>query len=600
MWSHTALPPALPRGISLRVRAAQPYTRAVSEKAVERRLAALLSADVVGYSRLMAADEVATLRAVTACREQLSDLVRGHEGRVVDAPGDNLLAEFPAASRAAECAVAIQRAMAERNAPLAEAQRMLLRIGLHLGEVLVEGERLYGDGVNVAARLEALAPPGGLACSQALRDELRGRVELRLEDAGERELKNIARPVRVFLAAVAPAPDARPSLPGARPSIVVLPFANMSRDPEQEYFADGMSEELITALSKLSGLLVIARTSAFSYKGRSVRVDEIARELRVRYVLEGSVRHAGGRVRVTAQLIDAQGGHHLWAERYDRGLEDVFAVQDELTAEIVNALRVELGQEARQGSVPTRSVEAYDLYLRGTELLWRVDRDSVRRAREFFERALELDPRFALALGELARSWALEYGLHSPPDGKSALARAEGLVRQALALDSSQARLHACLSYICWFSGKVEEGLAAAQRAVALAPGEAVAQTWLGWSLLEAGRLEEAIEPMELAVRLDPRSASVHNGVAALYARLGRLEEALAATLQVQQLTPAFGPAYLIATQVLMQLGREADARAAASEVMRLQPDFTIESMLRRVPGAQWYDTEALRRAGLP
>jgi adenylate cyclase len=572
----------------------------VSEKAVGRRLAALLSADVVGYSRLMAADEVATLRAVTACREQLSELVRGHGGRVVDAPGDNLLAEFPAASRAAECAVAIQRAMAERNAPLAEAERMRLRIGLHLGEVLVEGERLYGDGVNVAARLEALAPPGGLACSQALRDELHGRVELRLEDAGERELKNIARPVRVFLAALAPAPDARPSPPGARPSIAVLPFVNMSRDPEQEYFADGISEELITALSKLSGLLVIARTSAFSYKGRSVRVDEIARELRVRYVLEGSVRHAGGRVRVTAQLIDAQSSHHLWAERYDRGLEDVFAVQDELTAEIVKALRVELGQEARPGSAPTRSVEAYDLYLRGTELLWRLDRDSLRRARELFERALELDPRFALALGELARSWGLEYGLHSPGD-EGALARADGLVRQALALDSSQARLHACLSYICWFSRKVEEGLAAAQRAVALAPGDAFAQTWLGWSLLEAGRLEEAIEPMQLALRLDPRSASVHNGVATLYERLGRLEEALAATLQVQQLTPAFWPAYLRATQVLMQLGREAEAKAAAAEVMRLSPGFTIERLLRRVPGtALSIDQGALRRAGLP
>jgi adenylate cyclase len=308
-------------------------------------------------------------------------------------------------------------------------------------------------------------------------------------------------------------------------------------------------------------------------------------------------------VRVTAQLIEALSGHHLWAERYDRPLEDVFAVQDELTAEIVKALRVELRQEARPGSAPTRSVEAYDLYLRGTELLWRFDRDSVRRARELFERALELDPRFALALGELARSWALEYGFQWSPDDDGALARAEGLVRQALALDPAQARLHACLSYICWFGGKVEEGLAAAQRAVALAPGEAAAQTWLGWSLLEAGRFEEAIEPMRLALRLDPRSSSGHHGVANLYARLGRLDEALAAELRALELAPAFGPGHVLATILYAKLGREADAKAAAAEAMRLMPNFTIESMRRRVRSAGWYasvDDEILRRAGLP
>ena len=567
---------------------------------VERRLAALLSSDVVGYSRLMAADEVGTLRAVTACREQVSVLVRGHGGRVVDAPGDNLLAEFPAASRAAECALAIQRAMRERNAPLPEAQHMQLRIGLHLGEVLVEGERIYGDGVNVAARLEALAPPGGLACSQALRDELRGRVELALDDAGERQLKNIARPVRVFLGSLAPARGAAPARPDARPSVVVLPFANMSRDPGQEYFADGISEELITALSKLSGLLVIARTSAFSYKGRSVRVDEIARELRVRYVLEGSVRHAGGRVRVTAQLIDAQSGHHLWAERYDRGLEDVFAVQDELTAEIVNALRVELGQEARQGSVPTRSVEAYDLYLRGRECLLRYERESVREARGLFERAFAIDPRFALALGELARSCVLEHAFQWSPDDEDTLGRAVRLVRQALALDPAQAQLHQCLSYVCWFTGEAEEGLAAAQRAVALAPGDAGAQTWLGKSLFVAGRLEEALEPLLLALRLDPHSASGHHELGVLYSSLGRLDEALVELSHAQQLAPAFLPAHLVAAALYVTLGRDAEAKAAAAEVMRLAPSFTIERMLRRVPGTSGLDPDLLRRAGLP
>jgi adenylate cyclase len=374
----------------------------------------------------------------------------------------------------------------------------------------------------------------------------------------------------------------------------------MSRDPDQEYFADGISEELITALSKLSGLLVIARTSAFSYKGRSVRVDEIARELRVGYVLEGSVRHAGGRVRVTAQLIDAQSGHHLWAERYDRGLEDVFAVQDELTAEIVKALRVELGQEARPGSVPTRSVEAYDLYLRGRECFLRFDRDSVREARGLYERAFAIDPRFALALGDVAMSWVLEHASQWSPDDEDGLGRAERLVRQALALDPAQARLHFHLSYICWFTGEAEEGLAAAQRAVALGPGDANALTWLGHWLAVAGRLQEAIEPLLLALRLDPHSASGHHEVGALYSSLGRLDEALVELSRARQLAPAFFPAHLVATELYMKLGREAEAKAAAAEVMRLAPGFTIERMLRRVPGTSGLDRDLLRRAGLP
>jgi TolB-like protein/class 3 adenylate cyclase len=515
----------------------------VSSGDVERRLAAILSADAVGYSRLMARDEVATVRTLTAYRDQMEVLVRQHRGRIVDSPGDNVLSEFPSATDALQCAGEIQRVIQARNAPLPPEQRMEFRIGVHLGEVMVDGERIYGDGVNIAARLERLAEPGGICISGTVHDQVETKVRLRYEDIGDQEVKNITRPVHVYrarwetvatqetaAAPRAPAPSwvARVaaavavvvavaplvwlyyswSLPTALsegPSLAVLPFSNLSGDPEQEYFSDGLTEDLITDLSRIAGLSVIARNSTFTYKGRAVRVEEVGRELGVSHVLEGSVRRSGDRVRINAQLVDATSGSHLWAERYDRSLDDIFDLQDDVALSIVAALRVRLTDvEAQRLDRPlTENLEAYDLYLQGLALSQQMGREGRLEAKSLLERAIELDPEFGPAYAALAAVWVGAWLGHWTRD-EGTPERAAALADRSLELDDSHVPSLVWAVNAYDLVGRNEDALATAQRAVALGPGSAGAHMVLARTLRSAGREREAEREFQEALRLNP------------------------------------------------------------------------------------------------
>src|SRR5919106_1380973 len=374
---------------------------------VTRKLAVIVAADVAGYSRLMAADEEGPLATRNAGRQVIDEMIARHHGRIFTTAGDSVMAEFASAVEAVRCAAAIQQEIERRNADLPEPRRMLFRVGVHLGDVMVGGDNLFGDGVNVAARLEGVAEPGGICISGAVYDQIRNKVDLTFEDLGERSLKHIGQPVRVFgvrrdgAAAPGPLPErsaeTAPARPSALPSIAVLPFANLGGDPEQEYFADGITEDLITELSRFQELRVIARNSVLTYKSKPVRVQEVGRDLGVRYVLEGSVRKAGARVRITAQLIDAATGHHLWAERFDRDLADIFEVQDEVASRIVATLAGKLGESERRRarSLQTDNPQAYDCVLRGRELWYRFTPEANREARRLYEKAIELDPDYA-------------------------------------------------------------------------------------------------------------------------------------------------------------------------------------------------------------
>src|SRR5436309_8486126 len=375
---------------------------------VERKLVAILSADVQGYSRLMGEDEVGTLRRLTAYREVTDALIQHHRGRIVGTAGDSILAEFASAVEAVQCAAAIQQALKTKNTDLPAERRMEFRIGINVGDVIVEGPQIYGDGVNIAARLEALAEGGGICLSGTVYDQIENKLALGYEYLGEQTVKNIAKPVRVYrvrdAAASAPAQASRketaPRLPlPDKPSILVLPFVNMSNDPEQEYFSDGITEDITTDLSKISNLFVISRNSAFTYKGKAVKVRDISREMGVRYVLEGSVRKAGERVRISAQLIDATTDHHLWAERYDRPLTDIFAVQDEIVQKMVTTLKLQLSVR-EQGLLVRRAqenLEAYEAFLRGLTYFYRLTKEGNAQARQLFEQAVALDPAYAEA-----------------------------------------------------------------------------------------------------------------------------------------------------------------------------------------------------------
>ncbi|MEE9610875.1 MAG: adenylate/guanylate cyclase domain-containing protein, partial [Desulfatiglandales bacterium] len=400
----------------------------MSQEGFKRKLTALLSADVEGYSRLMGDDEEATILTLTSYREVMTALIQQHDGRVVDSPGDNLLAEFASAVDAVQGAVAIQRELKTRNAELPPHRQMEYRIGINVGDVLVEGVRLYGDGVNIAARLESLADGGGICISGTAYDQVKNKLSLGYEYQGEQAVKNITDPVRVYKieresetaispiseeqAAMLPVPD--------KPSLAVLPFINMSRDPEQEYFSDGMTEDIIIALSRIRWFFIIARNSTFAYKGRSVDVRKVAKELGVRYVLEGSVRKAGARVRVTAQLIDGDTGKHVWANRYDRELDDVFTVQDELTETIVGALDPELGKAERERAKAKRpeNLDAWDLSQRGLWHLYHYTKDDIEKAQQFFRRATGLDPNLGAAFSGLAEAYyfSLVYGHSDSPE----------------------------------------------------------------------------------------------------------------------------------------------------------------------------------------
>jgi adenylate cyclase len=567
----------------------------VSEPKLQHRLAAILSAEGEGYTRLLAEDETATLRALTEAREEISKSVSGHRGRVVDAVGDNLLAEFPSALDAVRCSVEVQRVLEDRGARLPAERRLRFRIGLHLGDIATDDTRIYGDGVNVAARLQALAEAGGICLSAAIHENVRGRLDLPFVDLGEQSLKNFPRPIRAFRiggaeAAVASAPRLDPP---DRHSLVVLPFANVSGDAEQEYFADGMSEDLIGELARIPGLLVIGRGTSFSYKGKSVA----ARELGVKHVVEGSVRRAGSRVRITARLTEAHSAREIWSERYDRELGDVFALQDEVVGGIVAELRRALGAGIEH-TPRTRPVspEVWSLLVQGRAKIDRRSVESVRGARELLLRCVSLDPHFALGFAELARSETQLHLLNI--DEEPHLEQGLHHVRRALELDPDEPIAHMGLGYLLAMQGDGSGSVAAARRAIELAPSDAQLRLEFASLLLLWGEHEESIDVLKNLTRLDPALRYQHLFQLAIgYWRLGRIDEAIAKYRESVQLNPDFWGAHMNLAAIYASIGDMNHARASLAELLRLRPDFSIARM-PRLPRREFL-TENLRKAGL-
>jgi len=564
------------------------------DSAITRRLAAILCADVQGYSRLMGADEEGTLRALKASREIMSGLIGRHRGRVVNAPGDSLLAEFASIVDAVSCAVAIQDELARRSGELPPEGRMAFRIGINLGDVMVDGEAIYGDGVNVAARLESLAQGSGICISGSAYEQVVGKLDLGFEDLGEKPVKNIARPVRVYRVrresqpggGARSAPVATGTQPRAAPSIAVLAFQNMSGDPGQEYFSDGVTEDIITDLSKLSGLLVIARNSTFTYKGHAVDVRQLGRELGVSHVLEGSVRRAGGRVRITAQLLDAATGHHVWAERYDRDLKDIFALQDEITRQIVAALDVKLlhGEQAAVWRQLLRRPEALDAYYRGLDLLNRITREANVQAAQCFGEVLRLEP--DSPLGHLGTAWtqlsAYRYGWSA--SAPEALGQAAALAKKALELDEGCADAHALLGYYYLLAGRHDEAIAAGERSVALAPSHADNAANLGCSYAVSGKPAEAVEAMRSAMRLSPIYPTWYlNILGFAQYRLARYDECEKTLRLALEREPASSECRVLLAAAHHARGRAQEARREAQEVLRHDPAFRLAAYQARL-----------------
>ena len=582
----------------------------------KRKLAAILSADAVGYSRLMQADEAGTVAFLQEHRALIRRIVEDHHGRIVNAPGDSVLAEFPSAVEAVGGAIEIQNALARRHAELAPDRRMSFRIGVNLGDVIEEADgSLYGDGVNIAARLEALAEGGGVCISGKVFDEVEGKVDMRFDFIGEKEVKNIARPVRAFrlrlpaasaleqaAGAVRPAPLALPD----KPSIVVLPFENMSGDPEQSYFADGIAEDLMTALSKISGLFVIARNSAFTYKGRAVNVQDVSRALGVRYVIEGSVRKAGNRVRITAQLIDGTSGGHLWAERYDRNLDDIFALQDEVTDKIVQALalRLSAGEQAGLAHKGTQNLEAYEAFLRGRELFWLLTKDGVAMAQPLLERAVKLDPGFGAAYATYALAHNVEYLNRWSEAPERSQQSAVVLVQRALALDPHDPWVHfaACLVYL--WDKRHDESLAAGRQALELEPNFAPAHEALGASLIYAGRPGKALPHLDTAMRLNPFYPDIYLYTVGLaYCLLGRYTEAIEVLRRRLARNPASEFTHVLLAACHGHLGETELARADWAAALRVNPSYSLVDRRKVVPFKNPSDFDrivaGLRKAGI-
>jgi adenylate cyclase len=576
---------------------------------VQRKLTAILSADVKGYSRLMGEDEVATIRTLTSHREVMVHLVGQHGGRVVDFPGDNLLAEFSSVVDAVQCAVEIQDELRARNAQLPDHRKMEFRIGINLGDVIVEGERIYGDGVNIAARIEGLAEGGGICISGTVYDHIENKLALRYESLGEHAVKNIKKAIRVYRVQMEPGVAVREAsdeltLP-ERPSIAVLPFVNMSEDPEQEYFSDGITEDIITDLSKISGLFIIARNSTFTYKGKAVKVDQVGRDLRVRYVLEGSVRKAGGRVRITAQLVDAGTGGHLWAERYDRDLKDIFALQDEVTQKIVAALAVKLteGEEDRLARKQTDNLEAYDHTLRGLEYYFHFTEEGNAQARKMFQKAIDLDPGYALAHSRLGWTHVREWSLGWSQDPQS-LERAFEIGQRAAVLDDSLPDTHSLLGEVYLWRKEYEQAISELEKAVNLDPNGADMLADLGNILSWAGSPEEAIGLVKKAMRLNPMFPTWYLWcLGHAYFLTARYDDAIATLKIVRNRNPDFLPAHVYLATSYLELGREEEARAEAAEFQRLSSCLSLEGWRQRLPYKDQRVLErvfdALRKAGL-
>ena len=571
------------------------------ENSIERRLAAILAADVVGYSKLMGEDEAGTLAALKKIHSELvTPRLADHKGRLFKTTGDGLMVEFPSVVNAVACGVDIQRAMAARNADMPENRVIQFRIGINLGDVIVEGEDVIGDGVNVAARLESMAPPGGITVSATVRDHLGSRLDLTFDDLGEQMFKNIKMPVRVYQPHIGSAgAAARPvlTLPD-KPSIAVLPFANMSSDSEQEHFADGLTEDLITDLSRTAGLFVIARNSTFAYKGKSVDVRRIARDLGVRYLLEGSARRAAGRVRINVQLIDALGGGHMWAERFDRNLEDIFAVQDEVTAKIVEALVGRLVAPPPRSR--PKSIEAYDLCVRARWLAEQSPQAS-REAKLLVQQAIGLDPGYSEAHRLLSMNYWLgwtHWGEPEEPNRRAAVETAE----IAVALDLNDAACRSWLGYILAYERRWPESEAEFAVAAHLDPNHAEALAWQSDLASLGGQPLNAIELIEKALRLNPQPDCWY------YLLLGQAQyaahqyQAAIQTLRREETYRSMSRRFLAAS--LAQAGQLEEARREAGMFLLTSPHFTIGHWVATQPfrddEARDHFVDGYRKAGLP
>ena len=588
-------------------------------KRVERRLAAILAADVAGYSRLMGVDEESTLAQLKAVRKAIVDPnIAEHHGRIVKTTGDGLLAEFASVVDGSRCAVEIQRAMAAQSADVPPEQRIEFRIGVHVGDIIVDDNDIFGDGVNIAARLEGIAEAGGICISDDAQRQIRGKIDVAFDDMGLQTLKNIAEPMRAWRirmdGATVTAPPkvgvARASQPlplPDKPSIAVLPFQNMSGDPEQEYFADGMVEDIITALSRFKSLFVIARNSSFTYKGKAVDIKQVGRELGVRYVLEGSVRKAGNRVRITGQLIEAATGRHLWADKFDGALEDVFGLQDQVTASVVGLIAPTLEQAEieRARQKPTDRLDSYDFYLRGMALANR--RGSLAAARELFRKAIERDPEYGPAYAMAASTLMMEQGASGVPLGAEAKGEALRFAHLGSKVASDDAFTLARSGHVLTYLGhEYDRGASMVERAVALNPNLAVAWYSLGWVALMCGEAERAVEGFERMIRLsplDPLRVGAWNGSSFALFQLRRYDDGCAAATKAIQFS---ANAHTLGAFIVNAVpgGRQAEARQAVAQLLAQQPDFRIshvaEAFPVRSPDERDRMAAALREAGLP
>ncbi|MGE5268453.1 MAG: adenylate/guanylate cyclase domain-containing protein [Thiohalocapsa sp.] len=615
-------------------------TSRVKEAPVERRLAAILAADVVGYSRLMGADEVGTLRRLRACRSEVIDpAIAARRGRIVKTTGDGLLVEFASAVDAVSCAIAAQQAMAARSAGEPDERRLIFRIGINVGDIIIEAGDIFGDGVNVAARLEALAPPGGLCISRAVRDQVRDKLAVQFDDLGEQEVKNIARPVRAFALmpeAIAAAPDlalaetpesaprrrqatllalliavliatagglwlwqhrsglrdsrapaASTPAAGPRASIAVLPFTALSADSGRDYFADGLTEDIIGALGRFRELSVIAPAAVFAYKGKNPTPAEVGHDLKVRYVVDGSVRRSGDAIRIAVNLTDAMRSRVLWSDKYDAGTKDIFAVQDRITHRISGALALRLTslEEARSAAKHADNMEAYDLVLRGRALSSHATRADNARARSLFERAMELDPNYAPAYVALGSTEIAAVTQGWTPNPSDSLKRAESLARKALALDDLDPRAHALLANAALYFGEYDRALAEVKRAIALNGSDAQGYEILMDVLLFRGDVTGAIAAGETLTQVEPElpnGAALHLAMA--YVLADRGADAAALLEHTLDRTPGYLFAHVVLAAAYAEAGRQQEAERQAAEVRRRFPNFLADefgSLLR-------------------
>ncbi len=575
---------------------------------LKRKLTAILSADVKGYSLLMAVDEVHTIQTLKVYRSLMSDLIKQHSGRVVDNPGDNLLAEFSSAVDAVEYAVNVQNRLKKENAKFVDDKRLQFRIGINIGDVVKDGDRIYGSGVNVAARIEGIAEPGGISISRNAYDHVKDKLDLGFEYLGEHEVKNIKEPVRVYrvlMGTDAPKPlvEKQLELPD-RPSIAVLPFTNMSGDPDQEYFSDGITNDIITDLSKFRDMFVVASNSTFTYENKPTKVQEVSRELGVRYVLEGGVQKSGDQVRINVQLIDATTGQHLWAERFDRSMDDIFAVQDEITEKIVATVYIRLDSAVRRQAMrkPTESMEAYYLHMRAREIWHRWGKENNDEARRLWGKAIELDPEYAIAYGGLA--WTLSHDYVYYGGDRESLEQAFEAAQKAVSLDSEHYMTQWTFGFVLLQKRLYNQAMASYENALALNTNQADLMAEMANALTRVGRPQDAIEQMKQAMRLNPFSPNWYTWFLGLaYYHAGQYEEAIEAHKPLLHSGWHYNLHLRLAASYA-QLGSLDEARAQAAEALKLNPDFSIATFIKteayKNPSDLEHYLDGLRRAGLP